>query len=71
MRTNERTTMFVNFSQFEEADSELAETILGDFYKYEPALRAGLQEFMLALFPEYAASKLFFLAFHNLTSIEK
>lgn len=71
MRTNDRTTLFVNFSHLVALDSELAEAILTDYFRHDPALRRGLQDFIFTLYPEYASSKLFHLSFYNLSSIEK
>jgi Predicted ATPase involved in replication control, Cdc46/Mcm family len=71
MRTNDRATLYVDFSHLLKQDSELAETILSDYYRHENSLRKGLQDFMFNLYPEYARNKLFNLSFFNLVSTEK
>lgn len=71
MRTNDRATLYVDFLHLMNKDSDLSEITLSDYYKYESALRKGLQDFMFNLFAEYARDKLFTLSFYNLSSIEK
>ena len=71
MRTNDRSTLYVDFSHLLSKDTDLAEITLGDYYKHERSLRKGLQDFMFNLFADYARDKLFNLSFHNLPSIER
>jgi len=71
MRTNDRSTLLIDFTHLYHKDSDLADITLTDFYKHENSLKKGLADFMSSQFADYAKDRLFQLSFFNLLSIER
>ena len=72
MRTNDRSTLYIDFADFFAKDPELGDLAILDYYKHEPALLKGLYDFLYGLYPDYATKdKIFNLSFRNLKSVEK
>ena len=73
MHTNERTTMFINFSHLatSAAYSELAVILITDYYRFESVLKKALCEFMYRITGENQENKVYFISFFKLPSVEK
>lgn len=68
--------MFIDFEhlgQFNtgDADEDLQEDILANYYRFESSMTKALYNFMLKYHPDYAKDKTFFLAFYNLPTTQK
>lgn len=70
MILNERTTIYVDFGHFT-AYQDLAEAILLEFYRHEAGLRKAVQTFVFNLFKDAGRDKLYYVAFHNFSNIDK
>ena len=74
LKINDKRTLYVNFEHLASLDPtfELRESILSSYYRYEPYLRKAVYNFVLELQPEFAKdNKEFYLAFFNLSSVDK
>jgi DNA replication licensing factor MCM6 len=71
MRTMDKATMQVDFHHILNYDSELAEAILSQHYRFEPFLRKTLQHFMFNLYPDLNNQKTFDISFFGLSSLER
>ena len=52
-------------------DTELADTIISQYYRFESSLRKTIQSFMFNLSPDHARNKIFDISFFGLPSLEK
>ncbi len=84
LKSNDKKTLYVDFGHLAACDPtfELRESVLTDFYRYvqcgltgsrfEPYLRKAVHAFVSECDPEQGKeNKDFYLAFHNLPSIDK
>lgn len=76
MMHNNHTTLYVDFQHVCQHDFELAEALEINFYRFEPYLRASLQEVVAQEDREYVfhidnGQREFFVAFYNQTRVEK
>ena len=65
--------MHIDFSHLIEykTNIDLPFTIITQYYRFEPALKGAIKNFMTKLHPEYALKKIFYVAFHNLETLGK
>ncbi len=70
MRRNERTTIYIDFTDLLNY-KDLADAIVTEFYRHEPALRKAVQTFIFNLFKETGREKIYYVAFHNFPNIDK
>ena len=56
MKSNERVTMHIDFSHLIQykAPIDLPFTIITQYYRFEPALKSAIKNFMTKLHPEYS-----------------
>ena len=67
MKSNERTTLYVDFSHVQDHNTELADAIEADFHYLEPFLRQALKNLMKREHEEYATDdKDFWVCFFNM-----
>jgi DNA replicative helicase MCM subunit Mcm2 (Cdc46/Mcm family) len=66
----DQTTMYVDFMHITTFDVHLAEAIVGEYYRFEPFIRAAVEGFVREQSPEGAPieKKEFFVSFFNLAS---
>jgi len=75
MVQNNSSTLFVNFAHVMEFDSELAEALELEFYRFDPHLRHALQQLVHVVDPSYVCDldkgqREFFLSFYNFPQVE-
>eukprot|EP00964_Phaeocystis_antarctica_P148776 scaffold115728_cov67-Phaeocystis_antarctica.AAC.1 len=67
MKSNERNTLYVDFSHVQDHNTELADAIEADFHYLEPFLRQALKNLMKREHEEYATDdKDFWVCFFNM-----
>ena len=71
MKINDRNTIYIDFSHIMSFDTELADTIVSQYYRFESSLRKTIQSFMFNLSPDHARNKIFDISFFGLPSLEK
>ena len=69
MKSNERNTLYVDFSHVQDHNTELADAIEADFHYLEPFLRQALKNLMKREHDEYATDdKDFWVCFFNMAT---
>ena len=76
MMQNNKSTVYVNFKHVLEADHELAEAIEIEYYRFEPYLRAAVQDCIAKDNQHYVmdvdrGQREFFVSFYNMTRVER
>ena len=66
MKTNERTTLYVDWSHLQQHDIDLADAIKEHFHHLEPYLRQSVSRVMASLHEGYAQDREFHVSFFNL-----
>jgi hypothetical protein len=71
MKNDDRNTLFVNYGHIFKHDLDLAQTLIENYYRFEPALKKGLKEIVRKYHPVYEmdADKRhydFWVSFHNM-----
>lgn len=73
MKLEEKTTIYIDFEHINkfQGESDLGESLLSNFYRFEPYLKRAVYQFMFKMAPEYSKDKAFFTAFYNLANTLK
>ncbi|GBG72984.1 hypothetical protein CBR_g12702 [Chara braunii] len=72
MRSNGKTTLFVDFEHIASFDHDLRDIVIDEYYRYEPAFKRAVQLFMSRYFRSYAeedGGKEFYLSIYNLPTV--
>jgi DNA replicative helicase MCM subunit Mcm2 (Cdc46/Mcm family) len=73
MKNKDERTMYIDIKHLQQYDQtfEVKETIINEYYRYEPFLNRALENFMKTKFNEWATNKRFYVSFENIDVVEK
>jgi DNA replication licensing factor MCM6 len=78
MKTNDRTTLYVDFVHLMAFDTDLCEAVQDEYYRIEPYLCDGLKQVIANLYPDYLymdqvekKENVFWVAFYNVPAMQK
>ena len=76
MIKNDKTTVYINFDHIMDYDSELAEAIELEYYRFEPFLRKAIKDYVSLEHHDYVydvdrGTREFFISIYNISRIDK